>query len=140
MKALVVDDQKICRLQLQGVLSTMGLCVDCAENGRDAVLLYIHAAKQGQPYRFVVMDNEMPVLDGCSAVMQIRTWERLHHHQADPSLICFVTGDKVCQSRYQYLNNSDSLTHFMSKPLDVGLLIELASSAVMTFCAQDQHQ
>lgn len=134
MKALVVDDQKSCRLQLQGVLGTMGLSVDCAENGRDAVLLYIHAAKQGQPYRFVVMDNEMPVMDGCSAVMQIRIWERIHRSQTDPSLICFVTGDTVCQSRYQYLNNADSLTHFMAKPLDVGRLIQLADSVVSSLC------
>mgnify|MGYP000960444494 CR=1 FL=1 len=139
MKALVVDDQKSCRLHLQGVLGTMGLRVDCAENGRDAVLLYIHAAQQGQPYRFVVMDNEMPVLDGCSAVMQIRIWERTHRRQTDPSLICFVSGDSLCQSRYRHLNNADLLTHFMAKPLDVERLKQLASSVVSPFCLEDQR-
>lgn len=139
MKALVVDDQKACRLQVEALLSTLGIRVDCAENGRDAVLLYIHAAKQGQPYRFVVMDNEMPVMDGCSAIAQIRTWEHTHRGQADPSLICFVTGDTLCQSKYRYLNAHDALTHFMAKPLDVVRLKQLARLIAGPFCEEVQH-
>lgn len=72
MRALVVDDQGACRKLLQGLLSRMGHRVDCAENGRDAVLLYIHAAEQGQPYSFIAMDNEMPVMSGRLAVEMIR--------------------------------------------------------------------
>lgn len=141
MKALVVDDQMVCRLQLQRILGTIGLQVDCAENGRDAVLLYIHAAQQGHPYRFVVMDNEMPVLDGCNAAMQIRTWERFHCNQTGrPSIICFVTGDTVCQYRYEFINNYDHLTHFIPKPLDPERLIQLASSAVALSDEDGQSQ
>jgi len=129
MRALVVDDQTVNRKQLQALLSRMGYRVDCAENGRDAVLLYILAAEQGQPYSFVSMDNEMPVMSGALAVEMIRAWERDHRTTSSRSMICFVSGDAVCKCTCQERYGSDCLTRFLLKPLDMGQFIELARSS-----------
>ena len=129
MRALVVDDQGACRKLLQGLLSRMGHRVDCAENGRDAVLLYIHAAEQGQPYSFIAMDNEMPVMSGRLAVEMIRAWEQDHRTISSRSMICFVSGDAVCKCKCQEKYGSDCLTRFLAKPLDIEQFIELARSS-----------
>jgi len=135
MRTLVVDDQSSCRTLLQKLLSRMGHRVDCAENGRDAVLLYVHAAEQGQPYHFVCMDNEMPVMNGSLAVEMIRAWEQDHYKTARRSMICFVTGDVVCHCKYRETCGGDCLTRFFSKPLDVKRFVELAH-AVADSCNQ----
>ena len=126
MRTLVVDDQIGCRKLLQELLSRMGHRVDCAENGRDAVLLYVHAAEQGQPYDFVAMDNEMPVMNGSSAVAMIRAWERDHCKAGKRSMICFVSGDAVCNCLHREWYKGDCLTRFLPKPLDIDQFMELA--------------
>ena len=125
MRILVVDDQIGCRKLMQELLSRMGHRVDCAENGRDAVLLYVHAAEQGHPYDFVAMDNEMPVMDGSRAVAMIRAWERDHPGTGRRSMICFVSGDVVCSCQYREQYGNDCLTRFLPKPLDTEQFIEL---------------
>lgn len=129
MRALVVDDQGACRKMLQDLLCRMGCRVDCAENGRDAVLLYIHAAEQGQPYSFVSMDNEMPVMNGALAVEMIRAWEQDHRTTSSRSMICFVSGDAVCKCTCQEKYRTDCQTRFLEKPIDIELFIELAKSS-----------
>lgn len=134
MKTLVVDDQQACRTLLQDLLGKMGHRVDCAENGRDAVLLYIHAAEQGEPYSFVCMDNQMPIMDGSSAVQQIRAWERDHLALEDRSMICFVTGDAICSCQSRAAKRGECLTCFLPKPLDIKQFLELVKKRAETDC------
>ncbi|MXV51734.1 PAS domain S-box protein [Pedobacter sp. HMF7647] len=65
---LVVDDNEINRLLAKKMLSKWGLQTDFAENGREAL------EKIGrQSYDIVLMDIQMPVLNGIEAARQIRT-------------------------------------------------------------------
>jgi CheY-like chemotaxis protein len=61
------DNQRLIQLYLKGT----GHRLDIAENGRIAVEMY----KNGQ-YDLVLMDMQMPVMDGLAATTQIRKWEK----------------------------------------------------------------
>ena len=65
---LVAEDNAILRSLISKLLSRMGYHVDLACNGQEAV-----AAAREKPYDIVLMDMQMPVMDGISAAKAIRT-------------------------------------------------------------------
>ncbi len=66
-RALVAEDVEVNRVVLQALLADVGLAVDFAENGREAVEKSSHA-----PYDIIFMDCRMPVMDGYTATREIR--------------------------------------------------------------------
>jgi len=68
---LVVDDVEINRLILVEILSAQGASCDEAENGQEA----LEAFEQSQPgdYDLILMDVQMPVMDGYAATRAIRS-------------------------------------------------------------------
>ncbi len=66
-RALVVDDVDINRFIVEELLSETGMVVEGAENGQRAVELVANGG-----YDVVLMDIQMPVMDGCEATRAIR--------------------------------------------------------------------
>lgn len=64
-----LDNQRLIAL----VLKKAGLEVDLAENGKEAYERASAAAGQGRPYDLILMDMQMPVLDGYDATQQLRS-------------------------------------------------------------------
>lgn len=71
-RVLVVDDALDNRRLVSFVLSKAGASVDTAENGRIGVDRVLAAEGSGQPYDLVIMDMQMPVLDGYGATIELR--------------------------------------------------------------------
>jgi two-component system sensor histidine kinase/response regulator len=71
---LVVDDNATNRLILRQTLASWGASVQEANNGRDAIDEIARAYEAGAPYRLVLLDCRMPVLDGFSVA------EYVHQH------------------------------------------------------------
>jgi signal transduction histidine kinase/DNA-binding response OmpR family regulator len=69
MRILVVEDNKINQLVAQGLLSQEGASVTLAENGQLGVAA---VAQTSPPFDVVLMDLQMPVMDGYSATRAIR--------------------------------------------------------------------
>ena len=69
---LLVDDSQLYRAVTSGVLRKLGFRVTCVNDGREAV-----AALQKRDYDVVLMDVEMPVMDGLAATVEIRQREAL---------------------------------------------------------------
>ncbi len=69
-KVLLVEDDKINQLVAVSLLTKLGLQVDVAENGRQAIALWQHA-----DYDLIFMDCRMPVMDGYEATRAIREQE-----------------------------------------------------------------
>ena len=69
-RVLLVDDNELNREILKEVLTDQGLLVEEADDGSKAVA----AVRTNEPghYHFVLMDVEMPVMDGFEATAQIR--------------------------------------------------------------------
>jgi CheY-like chemotaxis protein len=94
-RGLVVDDCRDNRILLAAVLKQAGWQIDQAENGEEAVRK-VTAGK----YDVVLMDIQMPVMNGYDAVRQIREWERASRAPRTPivALSAYVLNDAVNKS------------------------------------------
>ena len=71
-RVLLVEDNEINQLVACELLESVGFLVDVADNGQIGVH-QVHARHaQGQPYDIVLMDMQMPVMDGVTASRLIR--------------------------------------------------------------------
>jgi len=68
---LLADDSSDNRFLIQAYLKHSGYQLDLAETGRVAVEMY-----QARRYDLVLMDVQMPVMDGHTATRMIRDWEK----------------------------------------------------------------
>lgn len=115
---LVVEDIEANRAVAQSLLGRLGLRVSMAENGQQAVDL-ITGGQTG--YDLVLMDVQMPVLDGLAATQRIRGWEAEHGHAALPIIAFTANSYAEDRRRCQAAGMSD----FLSKPIDLAVLKQL---------------
>jgi signal transduction histidine kinase/ligand-binding sensor domain-containing protein/CheY-like chemotaxis protein len=74
-RVLVVEDQPLNREVAIGILSSLGLQVETAHNGKHALDIM-----QDQHFDIVLMDCEMPIMDGFSATTALRNREAAGAH------------------------------------------------------------
>lgn len=72
-RLLVVDDCEDNRRLLQLILTFKGAHLDVAENGRVGVDRILAAERDNANYHLVLMDIQMPVLDGLAATRLLRS-------------------------------------------------------------------
>ncbi|KAA8519414.1 hypothetical protein F0562_013711 [Nyssa sinensis] len=65
---LIVDDDRATRRIHSALLNKFGVETQVAENGKEAVDLY----RSGASFDLVIMDMEMPVMDGPTATQELR--------------------------------------------------------------------
>lgn len=70
-KVLLVEDNELNREIATAIMEEIGLDVDCAEDGTDAV--NIMSSVEGRKYDLIFMDIQMPKMDGYTATREIRT-------------------------------------------------------------------
>lgn len=75
LKILIADDQLIYRKTLQMMLEPYGNCV-LVPDGAEAVRVFREALESGDPFQLVLLDIQMPHLDGQGALLQIREMEK----------------------------------------------------------------
>ncbi|WP_431047205.1 response regulator [Roseateles sp. L2-2] len=71
LRTLVVDDNRAAREILSTLGASFGLDVSTAADGAEAVRDAERAQADGRPYALVLMDWQMPVLDGLEATRQL---------------------------------------------------------------------
>lgn len=109
---LLVEDSEMYRELLKAQLSLADMHVTAVENGKEAL-----AALEAGSYDIVLMDREMPVLNGLEAARAIR--ERLGLH--DLPIIC-LSGDASEASREEVMQaGADEL---LGKPVPEDVLID----------------
>lgn len=124
MKTLVVDDEAGTRTLIGSILKNMGHEVDFAENGHEALQLFVKAVERGLPYQFVSMDNSMPLMDGSDAYDLIRLFEGW---QCDTprAIICFVSSDESCLNKHKASAEPGIRTCFLHKPLNLLSFVDI---------------
>jgi len=111
---LVVEDNVINQEVANGMLGAMGCKVTTANNGQEAVRLVVQ-----QPFDLILMDCEMPVMDGFEASRRIRELERggpLAAGDAARTPIVAITAHAMAGVREQCLQAG--MDDFLSKPFD----------------------
>jgi two-component system sensor histidine kinase/response regulator len=75
LPVLVVDDQHSARAVVAAQLAALGLQVGHADSGAEALRALAQAAAEGHPYRMVLLDWQMPGLDGVQTAKAIHALE-----------------------------------------------------------------
>ena len=113
LKILLVEDHVINQKVILGILNSLGINADLAQNGKEAV-----SAVKNISYDMVFMDVQMPVLDGISATKQIRQIELDQKH----TLIIAMTANAMSGDKEKCL--SAGMDDYLSKPINPEELIE----------------
>ncbi len=111
MSVLLVEDNALNRRLAQEILTDAGVQLDMAENGAEGL-----EAVQANGYDLVLMDVQMPVMDGFEATRAIRKLSGF----ADLPIIA-MTANAMEGDREQCL--AAGMNDFVSKPIDAALLL-----------------
>ena len=116
---LLVDDNKTNQKLASLVLKRLGYSVDIAVNGADAV-----EKQNGNPYDVILMDIEMPVMDGVDATKAIRVAEKSTKSSA---YIIATTANAMQGDRELYL--AAGMDGYISKPMRINELVSALETA-----------
>ena len=112
-RVLVVDDVKVNQRLVSVMLSALGMRIDLAANGREAL-----QAVESLPYDLVLMDVQMPEMDGLEATRQIRALAG----PVNEVPIVAMTANAMIGDREKCLQAG--MNDYISKPIDKAKLIE----------------
>ena len=111
---LVAEDNEINALLMRSLLSRLGHQVVITTNGEEAVESFLAAKSAGAPYDLVLMDIQMPGLDGIEATKRIRSHEAAQAGKRTPILA--LTANTLVEDRYACFEAG--MDGFLVKPLD----------------------
>ncbi len=116
LRILLVEDNPINQMVVRLMLQRLGYEIDVAENGFDAV-----QAAQEKPYDLILMDLQMPKMDGLAATKLIRS--RPLNSQ---TRIVAMTADVMPEDRQACFDAG--MNDYISKPVFMPEIIELLST------------
>jgi CheY-like chemotaxis protein/anti-sigma regulatory factor (Ser/Thr protein kinase)/HPt (histidine-containing phosphotransfer) domain-containing protein len=111
LHVLVAEDNPINQMLIAALVRRLGHRVTCVDNGRRAL-----EAAEAVSYDCILMDMQMPEMDGVSATRAIRSRGGLNAHVP----IIALTADAAPERRRFY--DSAGLTGFITKPVQVDAL------------------
>jgi PAS domain S-box-containing protein len=106
LKILLVEDNVVNQKVTLNQLKTLGYTADVAANGQEAVQMLEQIS-----YDLVLMDCQMPILDGYSATREIRQLEKADHH----TVIVALTANAMREDRVRCINAG--MDDYLSKPI-----------------------
>ncbi len=72
MKILLVDDDAVFLATASDTLREMGVSPDCVQSGERAIELVARKHREGKDYPLIIIDWQMPVMDGIETTRRIR--------------------------------------------------------------------
>ena len=120
---LVAEDNLINCMVIKSLLRSLGLTVSVVYDGQQALAavtadLQAHLCASAKPPQLVLMDLQMPVLDGYEATKRIRRWEATH--QCKPLPIIALTADAFEEDRQRCMDAG--MDDFLTKPIAIEAL------------------
>jgi PAS domain S-box-containing protein len=110
---LVADDVDINQMVIQSILETVGLTISVVDNGQQALELW-----QKEEFDLILMDCEMPVMDGFTATRKIRELEKENRIP-----IIALTANAYEENKQKCLDAG--MDNFLTKPIDKTRTVEV---------------
>ncbi len=117
-RILLVEDNELNREIATEILQEAGFLVECAENGRQACDM----VAQSEPgyYNLILMDIQMPIMDGYAATRAIRAMEDPHLSSIP---IFAMTANAFEEDREKAIETG--MNGHLAKPIDLDKMMEL---------------
>jgi CheY-like chemotaxis protein len=119
LKILLAEDNRLNQRLAILIFNRMGISIDIASNGQEALEM-VHKKK----YDLILMDVQMPVMDGLEATERIRAFEN-ESNIAPQTLIVALTATDVIENRNVCIEVG--MDDFLEKPIMEPILRELFS-------------
>lgn len=134
-RILLVEDNRVNQLVAEEMLTAQGMRVDIAENGRKAIDLL---CSQNNEYDMILMDCQMPVMDGYDATRAIRSGEAGSNNQSLP--IIAMTAHAMIGDKERCL--AAGMNDYLAKPVDPNQMLDMLSRWISgaTDVAQELQQ
>jgi signal transduction histidine kinase/ActR/RegA family two-component response regulator len=116
-RCLIVEDDSVNRMLARVILEKLGCEVDEAFNGQEAV----HYIEQGESYDVILMDCNMPVMDGLEATRRIMDLHRAGKLGFEPKVFA-LTGNVMEENLIDCRNAG--MEGYISKPIDIDELTD----------------
>ena len=126
---LVADDNAVNRMVVERMLKKLGATVHCVENGQLAL-----QALEADVYDVVLMDCQMPEMDGYEATRRLRAAPARFKSQTVP--VIALTANAFATDRDQCI--AAGMNDFLSKPLDPARLEECLVRVLVDSDSPDQ--
>jgi signal transduction histidine kinase/CheY-like chemotaxis protein len=120
LSILVAEDNEINALLMRSLLTRLGHHAVITTNGEAALESWLAAKSAGAPYDLVLMDVQMPQLDGIETTKRIRDLEAGQPGRRTPILA--LTANTLVEDRYACFEAG--MDGFLIKPLDREKLAE----------------
>lgn len=122
-KVLLVEDNALNREIAIELLSMVGIVTDYAENGKEAVEKF--ESSPAGTYSAILMDIQMPVMDGHEATRLIRS---LKHNQATSIPVIAMTANAFTEDITAAI--SAGMNEHISKPIDTQVLFAVLNKYI----------
>ncbi|MAT14583.1 MAG: hypothetical protein CMJ46_04855 [Planctomyces sp.] len=116
---LLVDDRRDIRFVGQHFLEEAGARVTTASNGLKAIKAVEEAVVQGDAFQLIIMDVQMPEMDGNTAITQLR-------QMGYEIPILALTADAMKEDRERAL--ASGADDYLTKPIDKATLVNRVAS------------
>ncbi|MCI2062956.1 MAG: ATP-binding protein [Eubacteriaceae bacterium] len=124
-RVLLAEDNQINREVAIGILSRKAVQIDIAEDGKEALDKF-NASDEGY-YDIILMDIQMPVMNGCDATRAIRALKRA---DAGSVPIIALTADVIAESVRAAIESG--MNDVVAKPIDIDTLYIVMSRYLNT--------
>ncbi|MBV1911742.1 MAG: response regulator [Kangiellaceae bacterium] len=121
-RVLLVEDNQINQMVAMGILEENGVTVEIAGNGKEA-LASLNSATNDRPFDLILMDCQMPEMDGYEATKRIRAGGATELY-TDIAIIA-MTANAMIGDKEKCL--SIGMDDYIAKPVEPEILIEKIS-------------
>jgi PAS domain S-box-containing protein len=124
-RVLLVDDKPVARDVLARMGASLGWQVELADGGEQALILMQQRANAGLPYQVILVDWQMPGLDGW------QTCQRIHQLglKGEATLLLMVNAHERETLSQRSQAEQDTLDGYLLKPLTASMLFEAVVDA-----------
>lgn len=126
LRVLLVEDDRISRYTAQRQMQTLGYRVRTAEDGQEAL-----QTLRDHDFDVVVMDLQMPVMDGVEATGRIRRGEAGTDRKDIPIIAMTAYSASDLEAGFERSGDGAGVNGYLEKPVEVGALRDVLRQVLL---------